>query len=492
MDKQHNRGRWAAAIGLLFALAIGILAGSFVTARARHSPGTMAVPLRISVSSPVSAAEISFASGFSTVVERVGPAVVNIASSKIVPSQQERSLFSDPFQQFFGEEFTPPSERKEKSLGSGVIVSPDGYILTNNHVVGGASDITVTLASKREYKARIVGTDSKTDIAVVKVDAKDLPVVTLGDSSRVRVGEFALALGSPFGLSETVTMGIISAKGRVNLGIEDYEDFIQTDTAINPGNSGGALVNARGELIGINTAIVAGGSGNQGVGFAIPINLAREIMSQILKHGKVIRGYLGAWIQPVTIEIARAFDLPQAEGALLGDVEEGSPAAKSGLRRGDVIEAIEGESVTDSAALRLRIAMTPPGTKVRLKVRRGNSVREVDVVLTELEAKEERSEIPQGMERSRPLQGLEVQNLTAEEARNLGLGADSAGALVTRVQPGSAAEDAGLQRGDVIVEVNRKRVSSDRDFRRAAAAASGSTLLLVNREGTTLYIVVSP
>ena len=180
MDKQHNRGRWAAAIGLLFALAIGILAGSFVTARARHSPGTMAVPLRISVSSPVSAAEISFASGFSPVVERVGPAVVNIASSKIVSSQRERSLFSDPFQQFFGEEFTPPSERKEKSLGSGVIVSPDGYILTNNHVVGGASDITVTLASKREYKARIVGTDSKTDIAVVKVDAKDLPVVTLG------------------------------------------------------------------------------------------------------------------------------------------------------------------------------------------------------------------------------------------------------------------------------------------------------------------------
>ena len=266
---QYRSGRWAVGISLIFALAAGAVAGSLIVAKSGHMPfGAKAVQLRVSASSPIPIGAVSFENGFSAIVANVIPSVVNIASSKMVHTQRDQmSPFMDPlFHQFFGDQFHFPRERRETSLGSGVIISPDGYILTNNHVVGGASEITVTMTSDQDYKAHIVGTDPKTDIAVVKVDAQHLPVSVLGNSSNVRVGEFVLAIGSPFGLSQTVTMGIISAKGRVNLNIEDYEDFIQTDASINPGNSGGPLVNVRGELIGINTAIVSGGSGNQGWG----------------------------------------------------------------------------------------------------------------------------------------------------------------------------------------------------------------------------------
>lgn len=494
MRDKNRSGRWAVAISLALALALGMVAGSLITAKSgRLSLASTPVPVQVSTSAPVASGEISFAVGFSAVVAAVVPAVVNIASSKIVSAPRGLNPFLDPlFRQFFGNELRAPRERRERSLGSGVIISPDGYILTNNHVVGGASEITVSLTDKRDYDARIVGTDPKTDLAVVKVEAKGFPVSILGDSSKVRVGEFALAIGSPFGLSETVTMGIVSAKGRVNLGIEDYEDFIQTDAAINPGNSGGALVNSRGELIGINTAILSGGSGNQGVGFAIPINMAREVMSQIIRNGRVIRGYLGAWIQPVTPEIAKAFNLPNARGALLGDVEPGSPAARSGLLRGDVIVSMNSAPVADSQALRMKIAMTAPGTKVLLRILRGGNERNVEVVLGELPVREEASPAPEGR-RPQPqsLEGIEATDLTPGLARQLGLPAETRGVVVTAVAPGSAIAEADVRPRDVIVEVNRKPVSGVAEFRRAVAGSSGSVLLLVNREGNTLYIVVT-
>lgn len=491
---EKGLGRWAVGIGVALALAIGVLAGSMFTAGPEYVrlAGATVIPVQVTASRPVAAAALSFENGFSAVVSSVVPSVVNIASSKVVTTGREMRPFEDPlFREFFGDYFRlPPRERRESSLGSGVIISPEGYILTNNHVVAGATDITVTLSDNRDFKARLIGTDPQTDIAVIKVDARQLPVAVLGDSSRVRVGEFALAIGSPFGLSQTVTMGIISATGRGNLGIEEYEDFIQTDTAINPGNSGGALVNVRGELVGINTAIVSGASGNQGVGFAIPINMAREVMSQILKRGRVIRGYLGAWVQPVTPEIARAFKLPRATGALLGDVEPGSPAVRSGLRRGDVIVALNGEPVTDSQAFRMKIAMTPPGTRIRLRVVQDGVERNVDVVLGELPAKaqEEPQAQARAEQRSQPLQGFSVTNLTPGLARQIGVPPQTRGVVVTNVEPGSTAEEAGLQRGDVIQEVNRQPVASVEEFRRASA--SGSGLLLVNRGGTTLYLVL--
>src|SRR6201993_4428428 len=286
---------------------------------------------------------------YAPVVKNVLPSVVNISSSKVVKGMPEMGGQMDPFfRQFFGDEGGPfkaiPKDRREKSLGSGVIVSPEGYILTNNHVVDGATDVRVTLSDKREFEAKVVGTDPKTDIAVLKIDASNLKPIILGDSSKGEGGDTALAIGDPFGVGQTVTMGIISAKGRGNLGIEDYEDFIQTDAPINPGNSGGALVNDRGELVGINTAILSHGSGgNEGIGFAIPVNLARNVMGQILDHGKVTRGYIGVVIQPITPAMAKALGQgDSAKGALVGDVSPKGPAQASGIERGDIILDVNG------------------------------------------------------------------------------------------------------------------------------------------------------
>src|SRR5712664_2834957 len=289
--------------------------------------------------------------GFAPIVKEVLPSVVNISSSKVVraPNECALGLPDDPmFRQFFGKQFgrgpEVPKWRRQQSLGSGVIVSPEGYILTNNHVVDGATDVKVTLSDRRELKAKIVGTDPKTDVAVLKIEGSNFPAITLGDSSKVQVGDYALAIGDPFGVGQTVTMGIVSAKGRGNLGIEDYEDFIQTDAPINPGNSGGALINDRGELVGINTAILSHGSGgNEGIGFAIPINLARNVMGQILDHGKVNRAYLGIMVQDITPGISKAMRLKDMKGVLVGDVSPSGPAKKSGVQRGDVILEVNGK-----------------------------------------------------------------------------------------------------------------------------------------------------
>jgi serine protease Do len=403
-------------------------------------------------------------------------------------------FFSDPFfQQFFGNVPQIPQKKLESSLGSGVIVSSDGYVLTNNHVVSGANDIEVSLADKRSFKAAIVGPDPMTDIAIIKLDAKDLPVLVLGNSDSINVGNFVLAVGNPFGLSGTITMGIVSAKGRGNLGIEGYENFIQTDAAVNPGNSGGALVNVHGELIGINTAIYAGRSGgNQGIGFAVPINMARQVMDQILKKGKVVRGYLGAWIQAVTPKIAKSFGLPKPQGVLLSDIGSNSPAARAGLTKGDIVLQINGQPVNDPNELQLKIAMTPPGSNVQLKIFRNGSEQTIAVKLGELPVKGEQAQ-QQEENVDSSWQGFSVENLTPDIARQLRLPGNTRGVVVTEVEPGSAAEAANIQRGDVILQVNRQPINSVDDFNRVLGRLKDQDAqLLINRGGHTTYVILTP
>ena len=433
---------------------------------------------------------------FAPIVKQAQPAVVSIAATKVVKANNGDEglspLFDDPrFREFFGQRGQgKPREQREQGLGSGVIVASDGYILTNNHVIEGASDIRVLTADKSELKARVVGADPKTDIAVVKVEAKNLPTLQFADSSQVQVGDLALAIGNPFGVGQTVTMGIISATGRGNLGIEDYEDFIQTDAAINPGNSGGALINANGELIGINTAILSRAGGNQGVGFAVPANLAQTVMNQLLKNGKVIRGYLGVIIQPVTPELAKAFNLPTANGALIGEVTPDSPAAKVGLAQGDVITELNGVRVDDSRELRLKVSQFAPNSTVKLKVVRDGSPREVNITLGELPNEKviANSEKPENSS----LNGLSVDNLTPQIARQLQLSANTSGVVVTEVQDGSRADEAGLQRGDVIQQINRQAVNNATEFERLMKQSEGKTaVLLVNRNGHTNFVVIA-
>jgi serine protease Do len=427
------------------------------------------------------------------------PAVVNISSSRV--TKQETSSMQgqqmDPFfRQFFGEEgpgrFNVPKERREKSLGSGVIVSPEGYVLTNNHVVDHATEITVTLRDKREMKAEVVGTDPRTDIALLKIDGTNFPYVTLGDSSKVQVGDIALAIGNPFGVGQTVTMGIVSAMGRGNLGIEEVEDFIQTDAPINPGNSGGALVDDEGHLIGINTAILSGRSGgNQGIGFAVPVNLAHHVMDQLLKNGKVERAYLGILPQDVTPAIAKAFGAKEAKGAVVGDITADSPASHSDLKQGDIILEVNGKSIDDANQLRNEIGVLLPGSEVKLNVLRAGTPQQVTVKVGTFPSKEERASLDQKGTGS-SLDGVSVESLTPETARQMKLDPETKGVVVADIDPSSHAADAGLRAGDVIQQVNHQPVKSVRDFDHAMATArkDDATLLLIKREGNTLFVAV--
>jgi serine protease Do len=431
-------------------------------------------------------------SSFAPVVKAVLPSVVNISSSKVVKASAEgmEQMQMDPmFRQFFGQGgMEAPKDRREKALGSGVIVSPEGYILTNNHVVDGATDVKVTLSDKREFQARIVGTDPKTDVAVLKIEAGNLAPLTIGDSSKVEVGDVAIAVGDPFGVGQTVTKGIISAKGRGGLGIEDYEDFLQTDAPINPGNSGGALVNDRGELIGINTAIISHGSGgSQGIGFAVPANLARQVMDQILKNGKVVRAYLGILPQDVTPSMAKAFGEKEAKGIVVGDVTPSSPAQESGIQRGDIILELNGKTIADSNQLRMTISMMTPGTSVKLKTLRNGSERDLTVKLAEMptETAKLNSHEEGG---SKALDGVEVSNLNPEIVQELGLPASTTGVVVAGVDPSSKMAESGLRRGDVIQEVNHQSVKNVSEFQSALRKGGDEPLLLVNRGGRTLYI----
>jgi len=432
-------------------------------------------------------------SSFAPVLRNVLPSVVNISSSKVVKGAPEMGAQLDPFfRQFFGDEngpFAIPKERREKSLGSGVIVSPEGYVLTNNHVVDGATNVRITLSDKRELEARIVGTDPQTDIAVVKIDASNLKPLVLGDSSRVEVGDTALAIGNPFGVGQTVTKGIISATGRGNLGIEDYEDFLQTDAPINPGNSGGALINDRGELIGINTAIIAEGSkGSQGIGFAVPVNLAHQVMDQILKSGKVVRAYMGIVPQDMTPEMAKAFHEKEARGVVVGDVSPNSPAQEGGIQRGDIILEVNGKPVADSNQLRMNISLMHPGTRIQLKLLRNGAEKDMSLKLAEMPTESAKVESDEGDDSSKALQGVEVANLTPRTAEKLGLPTSTTGVVVADIDPASKLADSGLRKGDVIQEVNHQPVKSVSEFQGAIKKAGSDPLLLVNRQGRTLFI----
>lgn len=378
--KRFQIAGWSAAIALLIALGAGALAGSLATTKRRVVPIMLA-------KDAVAPAYVSFADGFAPIVKVAVPTVVNVSTTKVIRHPGGSVPFSnDPFfRQFFGNGklMVPPSTEHEQSLGSGVIVNPDGYIITNNHVLNGTKDIKVLLHDNREFHPTIVGTDPTTDIAVLKVDAHNLPVLPFGDSSKLQAGNFVLAIGSPFGLNQTVTMGIVSATGRDGLGIEGYEDFIQTDAAINVGNSGGALIDARGNLVGINTAILSAGGGNQGVGFAVPANLVRTVMEQLIKTGKVTRGWLGIAIQPVTADIAKAYHLNATSGALVDNVAPGGPAAKAGLRRGDIITALNGSGIEDSHALQLKVGAMAPGTQIKLTIYRNGGQQDLSITLSE-------------------------------------------------------------------------------------------------------------
>jgi len=438
--------------------------------------------------------------GYAQVLKAVVPAVVNISTSRVTKtdaSNLQGQPMTDPFfRQFFGDEgsrrFNIPKERREKSLGSGVIVSPEGYVLTNNHVIDHATEITVTLRDKRELKAQLVGTDPRTDIAVLKIEGTGFPYLTLADSSKVQVGDIALAIGNPFGVGQTVTTGIVSAMGRGNLGIEEVEDFIQTDAPINPGNSGGALIDDEGHLIGINTAILSGNSGgNQGIGFAVPVNLARHVMDQILKNGRVERAYLGILPQDVTPAMAKALNVKDARGAVVGDITANGPASHSELKRGDIIVEVDGKPIEDANQLRLQIGLLSPGSTVKLSVLRAGTQQMVTVKMGEFPSKEERASVEKNGTGS-ALEGVSVENLTPETAQELNLGSQSKGVVVSDIDPSSHAADAGLRTGDVIQQVNHQSVKSVQDFDRALASAKKGdpTLLLVNREGTTLFVAV--
>jgi serine protease Do len=509
--------RPVALVALALALAIGG-ATAWVLAAGGHTAlgAGRTVAIKVASDTPAAASErVSFAAGFAPIVQPDLPAVVNISTSKMVKAEASANPFgNDPFfRQFFGNQGNPfgqqgpgqgqgpeeekPQQQREMSLGSGVIVSTDGYILTNNHVVDGASDIKVSLQDKREFKAQLIGADPKSDLAVLKIPATDLTAITFGDSGKTQVGDFVLAIGDPFGVGKTVTMGIVSATGRTGLDIEGneaYEDFIQTDAAINPGNSGGALINVRGELVGINTAILTGeeGGGNQGVGFAIPVDMARGIMQQLVSNGKVSRGYLGIIIQEVTPDLAKAFSLPNTNGALIGDVKPDGPAAKAGLKKGDIIVKLNGQPVEDYHTLRLQIASTPPGQTVQLGIERGSAMQTVSVTLAQLPETTEKADAESSEETPSSLAGVQVQALTSDIAQQLNLPSDTHGVVVTDVDQSSAAAEAGLQRGDVIQEVNRQPVESVDQYNRAVKAANGQeVLLLVNHGGVTHYLAIS-
>jgi serine protease Do len=437
---------------------------------------------------------------YADVVSRVAPAVVTVRSERRVRTAEQFPFFNDPFfRDFFGDRFrnqpAQPQERVQRGLGSGVIVSADGYLVTNHHVVDGSSDIRVELTDGRTFSAKVVGSDPPSDLAVLKAEAQGLPVLPLGDSDRVRVGDVVLAVGNPLGVGQTVTMGIISAKGR-STGLSDgsFEDFLQTDAPINTGNSGGALVNTSGELVGINSQILSPSGGNIGLGFAIPANMAKSVMDQLVKTGKVRRGMIGVTIQPVTSDVASSLGLSEVRGALVSAVQPGSPAERAGVRRGDVIVSLNGAPVSDSNSLRNQVARMQPGTEVTLMISRDNREQALRVTLGELPADRNRAgdDGPSGGSDPGKL-GLRVEPLTPALAARLNLPGGATGLVVTAVDPGGPAAEAGIRENDVIEEVNRQQVRSVGDLQ-AAIQRSGPrpVLLLINRGRASLFVTVRP
>ncbi|MDH4301875.1 MAG: Do family serine endopeptidase, partial [Nitrospira sp.] len=449
--------------------------------------------------SSVSAAGVPpvWAQGFAEIVKKTTPAVVNIAVTGGKEGSRRRGGIPQvpPFgtpppgdEPGGGESPTPPSPhgppvphgRPDQSAGSGVILDANGYIVTNNHVVEGATQITVTLSDRREFSAKVVGTDPKTDLAVIKIEAKDLPSLKWAEYEGLQVGDLVLAVGSPFGLSSTVTLGIISALGRGNVGIADYEDFIQTDAAINPGNSGGALVNMNGELIGINTAIFSRTGGSEGIGFAIPSSIALDIVDSLQKTGKVIRGWMGVAIQEITPALAKSFKLPeQRKGVLISDVNENGPSHAAGIKRGDVVVAFNGKEVQSVSQLRNLVARTMVGKDAQVKVVREGQEQLIAVKVAERPSDEMLAKREPGPPKEKEsgemikppdnvLASLRVQALDNALMSQLNISAKTTGVVITSVEPGGEAEAAGLQRGDVLQEVNHEPVKSLADYQKAA------------------------
>jgi serine protease Do len=493
-----SRKRTLLFVVLALLFAFGLAACRFPYKREAKTPHPAAAP-RIEEGAKIAPPQVRATEGYSDVCEKAVKSVVNISSTKILHNRpQELSpLFSDPFfRRFFGEpRGGMPRERPERALGSGVIVSKDGYILTNNHVVSDADEVLVVTSDGRELKAKIIGADEKSDVAVLKVPADNLEPMPLGDSAKLRLGEVVLAIGNPFGLSGTVTMGIVSAVGRANVGITDYEDFIQTDAAINPGNSGGALINTRGELVGINTAIFSQSGGSVGVGFAIPMDMARSVMDSLVKYGRVERGFLGVSIQDVRPDMAAALGLANPGGALVGDVTKDSPAKEAGFERGDVVVKFNGKDVHDASHFRNLVSETPPGTKAEVVVIRDKKEKTLTVTVGHQAGEKTAAGGEPGnheeKEEADASVGMTVSNLTPELRRRLEISADVAGIVVTRVQPGSRAAEAGLRSGAVILEANREAVHNVADFKRLVGhAPEGKVLLLVSYNGSTSFVLL--
>ncbi|MBM3882194.1 MAG: DegQ family serine endoprotease [Verrucomicrobia bacterium] len=500
MNKLTNRWKnrlpflgWAAVItGAGLALAVGQKVDPVAA-----EPSTGAT---LAAASSVGERTSRLPASFAPVVKEVAPSVVQVFTSRtIAPAGfPDRPGTGDPFfRWFFGPQFEERGLRRgqpmprQQGIGSGVVVTPDGYILTNNHVVEGADEVKVKLQDGREFTAAVVGRDPKTDVAVLKANGEELPHIAMADSDAIEVGDFVLAIGNPFGIGQTVTMGMVSAKGRGNMGL-DYEDFIQTDAAINPGNSGGALVDTAGHLIGINTAILSRSGGNQGIGFAIPTNLARFVMDSLVRDGRISRGYLGVLIQDVTPTLAKEFGLTEPRGALVGDVNPGGPAGRAGVENGDVIVEFDGKEVRDSRQLKLTVAQTRPGAEVPVKVLRDGKAKTLEVKLAELPGDPQvaRADAPNAKDQG-TLNGVVVSDLDSRARRQLDAPANLSGALVTDVAPDSAALEAGLRPGDVILEINRRPVrTADDAIRLTEKAKDRTTLVRVWRDGHSRYVVV--
>jgi len=466
-----------------FMMMGALIAGSAAAGSLATSHSSAPVVFAAPAGAPVAHMDGSYAD----VVAKVAPAVVTVRSQRVVKVADSNPFGGqDPFEEFFGRQFPgrrqqPQQPRREGALGSGVVVTGDGYILTNNHVIEGSRQVEVELTDGRSFKAMVVGADAPSDLAVLKVDAHGLQTLTLGDSDQARVGDVALAVGNPLGVGQTVTMGIVSAKGRATgSGDGSFEDFIQTDAPINQGNSGGALVNTRGELIGINSQILSPSGGNIGIGFAIPSNMAKNVMDQLVSGGAVHRGMLGVTVQGITSDLAGSLGLSEVKGALVSAVSEGSPAEKAGIQRGDVITGINGQAVKDSNSLRNQVSRLKPGSTVTLTVLRSGQPRQVSVKLAELHQRADKDdESASPAERGTPgALGLSVQP-------------GDAGVEVTNVDPSGPAADAGIRVGDVLEEVNGTPVRSSSDIHSALSKSKGKpALVLVRRGDQTLYVAV--
>jgi serine protease Do len=464
---------------------------------ASNGNGTENAPLHVQVDNSPLARDVKDGSSFAPIVKKVAPSVVKVFVTMKASENPLSNPDMDFFRRFFGGEgfnqLNPgqPHSPSEHGLGSGVIVSSDGYILTNNHVVNNASEIQVALNDGRQLTAKVVGTDPQTDVALIKINADNLPALTLADSDKVEIGDVVLAIGNPFGIGQTVTKGIVSAKDRTTSGDGD-EDFIQTDAAINPGNSGGALVDTEGRLVGINSAILTRSGGNQGIGFAVPSNLARWVMDSLVKNGRVERGLLGVMIQNLTPDLAKAFKLDRTTGALVGDVSPGGPADKAGLKSGDVITQFNGQPIQDASQLKLRVAESAPGSTAQVSVSRNGESKTFDVTLGSTpDNKVAKAEGNRGTAPREALAGVGVADLDQSTRAELNIPQNVQGAIITEVTPDSAAYEAGLRTGDVITELNRQPVKNAQDaIKDTEKPTSSQTLVKVWTKGGSHYLTV--